>query len=46
MKKQANILYILCISAICITSAPSCNVLDLEQLSSIPYDEAFGTYQR
>ena len=46
MKKQANILYILCISAICITTAPSCNVLDLEQLSSIPYDEAFGTYQR
>lgn len=24
----------------------SCNVLDLEQKSSIPYEEAFGTYQR
>lgn len=47
MKKQVyNILYILCISAICATTAPSCNVLELEQLSSIPYDEAFGTYQR
>lgn len=26
--------------------ATSCNVLDLEQKSSIPYEEAFGTYQR